>query len=781
MGKPPGLAWPLLKHRPMSYRFERELDGPHDAAGTSRGAPGKRSLTDRLQRKASDVASPASAAPAPKYVDPTLGDAAFVDQLLAMPVQCRGGDAAGPEAMHALAAQGTAGSGGALPFLDQIQLAFGSHDVTGVQAHTDDRAAAAARGMGATAFATGNHVAFGGAPDLHTAAHEAAHVVQQRAGVHLAGGVGAVGDAYERHADEVADAVVRGESAELLLGPAGAPSAAIQRHAIQHKAPAKAGNAKDDSVAMLDDDDFLHAFSGYTAFSSFRSLSAGGHPVAKTAISDPKLDTALQGVRETVLAIQDDRKADHIQRALDLWGTHRAAVQAVLARADKRGADWHKDLKRAHDGFDRMETYTIDTAAQDAIDKGVKDLGGDFKVDAKLHQAEYAAARAAMIEVVQVLGKTKHLPDAANLHKQVADFDATAQIVTKHETLSESLSVAERVGIAIKGQHPLEWPRHVLRVAKAMIQGVAMLGSAVWKAKPEAGTLFRQFAERVMKDGDFAAKSSNVLGQALNVLQVAKGLYDLIGGLASGDSDRAITGARNVLSGGAGVLMTGAGAGFGASMGAAALAYIFVETIRECLNVGKLLREIPHVQEVNAVARFVEDAARVGEPGARAFAAISERYAGHTYSNNPTMQAEVQAQIEEHMRLEANKLAAGVKAKLKPSYEGRDPHSIGRYQDAIAAMGPEAVGALNYMTDNKPDDPGTVAWNAIKLFNGIGRMGQWVQVAHGTHRDNAENKKKREQLDKQSDGEWKKEEDKRRDWQRPPQGPTDEELEESMR
>jgi hypothetical protein len=51
--------------------------------------------------------------------------------------------------------------------------------------------------MGAEAFATGDQVAFGAAPDLHTAAHEAAHVVQQRQGVQLKGGVGEVGDAYE--------------------------------------------------------------------------------------------------------------------------------------------------------------------------------------------------------------------------------------------------------------------------------------------------------------------------------------------------------------------------------------------------------------------------------------------------------------------------------------------------------------------------------------------------------------------------------------------------------
>ncbi len=72
--------------------------------------------------------------------------------------------------------------------------------------------------MGASAYATGNQVAFAGQPDLHTAAHEAAHFVQQRQGVQLYGGVGVVGDVYERQADAVADAVVAGKSAAGLLG-----------------------------------------------------------------------------------------------------------------------------------------------------------------------------------------------------------------------------------------------------------------------------------------------------------------------------------------------------------------------------------------------------------------------------------------------------------------------------------------------------------------------------------------------------------------------------------
>jgi hypothetical protein len=88
--------------------------------------------------------------------------------------------------------------------------------------------------MGAEAFATGHHVAFAGAPSLFTAAHEAAHVVQQRAGVQLDGGVGRAGDVYERQADAVAEAVVQGRSAQALLGGGdAAPDAAVQRREMQ--------------------------------------------------------------------------------------------------------------------------------------------------------------------------------------------------------------------------------------------------------------------------------------------------------------------------------------------------------------------------------------------------------------------------------------------------------------------------------------------------------------------------------------------------------------------
>lgn len=134
--------------------------------------------------------------------------------------------------IHDAAKLGTSGAGGILPHLDRIQKAFGRYDVSGIVAHTDASAVRGAMAMGASAFTAGDHVAFASEPGLHTAAHEATHVIQQRAGVVLPGGVGASGDRYEQCADLVADAVVVGQSAEPLLDQHVAPhavSSTVQR------------------------------------------------------------------------------------------------------------------------------------------------------------------------------------------------------------------------------------------------------------------------------------------------------------------------------------------------------------------------------------------------------------------------------------------------------------------------------------------------------------------------------------------------------------------------
>ena len=161
-----------------------------DAPG-ARPGPGKRTLVEEIQfREASRADLAPTGAPPPSS-----------------------------ERVHETAAAGVAGPGGSLPHLSSIQAAFGVHDVTGVRAHTDGAARIATGALGAEAYAIGSNVAFGGTPSLHTAAHEAAHVVQQRGGIQLKGGVGVAGDAYEAHADRVADAVVAGESAQSRRDP----------------------------------------------------------------------------------------------------------------------------------------------------------------------------------------------------------------------------------------------------------------------------------------------------------------------------------------------------------------------------------------------------------------------------------------------------------------------------------------------------------------------------------------------------------------------------------
>jgi len=186
--------------------------------------PGKRALTESLPVLRSEGSAASDATAPPAQADTT---SSVVQR------KASGEPATTGEAPADIASRGVASPGGSLPHLDHLQRCFGRHDVSGVTAHQGPAASEATSALGAQAFAVGNAVAFGGAPDLHTAAHEAAHVVQQRGGVQLKGGLdGGADDPHERHADAVADAVVAGQSAESLLDQAaggGAATAAVQR------------------------------------------------------------------------------------------------------------------------------------------------------------------------------------------------------------------------------------------------------------------------------------------------------------------------------------------------------------------------------------------------------------------------------------------------------------------------------------------------------------------------------------------------------------------------
>ena len=284
-------------------RDQRRFD-PFDEVGEvyqTGVKPGAVTLTQHMpvQRKARTDARPAPTAPPPE----SFG---FV-QAYGGEVQARG-DAAFPDERPTTwmaAAHGTSGAAGPLPHLDQIQQSFGRHDVSSVRAYTDGNAARGAGAMGAEAYATGDQVAFAGSPTLHTAAHEAAHVVQQRAGVALKGGVGQAGDAYERHADAVADTVVRGESAEALLDQmagTGGGERAVQRSApAAPAAPAAAASDLPPELAPLvgttvsDDGGFTFKLEADGSF--IITVAPPAHPQAlgkSIRRHDPKLGGAWQ-------------------------------------------------------------------------------------------------------------------------------------------------------------------------------------------------------------------------------------------------------------------------------------------------------------------------------------------------------------------------------------------------------------------------------------------------------------------------------------------------------
>jgi hypothetical protein len=145
-----------------------------------------------------------------------------------------------PSAIHAAAGDGTATAGGPLPHRTQLEGAFGL-DLSSIIAHTGPDAQASADAMGASGYATGNHVVVPSGAGVGLVAHEVTHVLQQQEGVHLSGGVdGGASDPLEREADSVGAAVERGESvAGRFSAPgSGGKSAHVQRD-TRGKEPAK--------------------------------------------------------------------------------------------------------------------------------------------------------------------------------------------------------------------------------------------------------------------------------------------------------------------------------------------------------------------------------------------------------------------------------------------------------------------------------------------------------------------------------------------------------------
>jgi hypothetical protein len=279
--------------------------------------------------------------------------------------------------VHAAAEKGISGVSGPLPHLDAIQKSFGHHDVSHVKAHTDGAAANNAAAMGAEAFATGDHVAFAGSPSLHTAAHEAAHVVQQRGGVQLKGGVGQIGDRYEQHADAVADRVVAGQSAVDLLDIAG-PASSAGVGMIQKQETHKDGQGSPQDVAKLPKAQKLGA-----------AIKRSGHflgPEAAAkieALVQPEALATLAGVLVGGAIVQAIPVVGEVADvALVAWGVYSLGMEAIHVLKEfiafvkgALSANSEAELDTAgHHFANFVTTVGIDAAVALLLHKAAKDV-----------------------------------------------------------------------------------------------------------------------------------------------------------------------------------------------------------------------------------------------------------------------------------------------------------------------------------------------------------------------------------------------------------------------
>jgi hypothetical protein len=248
----------------------------------------------------------------------------------------------GEHAIHAAAARGIATPWSALPHAALIQRRFGHHDISSIRAHTGSVAATSASEMRARAFAAGDHVVLDHSADLRTVAHEAAHVVQQRGGVSLQGGVGTAGDVHEQHADQVATAVVEGRSAEALLdhhagaGQTDTPAVGC----IQRWHDPETGLESE-----TDDEDEADASAQLAHAVAFE------RKLGKAAYRDPRsLDSADQMIaRVTAATLREFDAADAEQqkKLVDLYG--RDAV-AGAGSAGQVGNDFATVMEALHEG-----------------------------------------------------------------------------------------------------------------------------------------------------------------------------------------------------------------------------------------------------------------------------------------------------------------------------------------------------------------------------------------------------------------------------------------------
>lgn len=323
-----------------------------------------------------------------------------------------GGDpprAALPMALDILRSPGRALDPGARALLEQrLQQDFGA-----VRVHADAQAADAARAVGARAYTVGRDIVFGrgeyrpGSPEgTRLLAHELAHVVQQRRGVSLDGGMGRAGDGYEQQADAVADAVAAGRPAGGLLSASSAPDGgggggiALQRQA----APAVSEAPKEEEEKLVTEGDWMR-----------KAVidSARGRNTAKTTImSQAEIDRIRKGYTQEY-TVKVDGKEETRTRSVAPMANYTTCVEfggqtygdAITARSKKLG----RTVKEAQ-GASRLLSDT----------KRILDAEYQLQAEIDAHNAQIKLNRASLEDSQNRFHKTIDGPKT-RLAKAIAE------------------------------------------------------------------------------------------------------------------------------------------------------------------------------------------------------------------------------------------------------------------------------------------------------------------------------------------------------------------------
>jgi|GEM_PF-6382772 len=422
---------------------------------------------------------------------------------------------------HAVARRGAGGRPERLPHLDLIQRAFGLHNISDIHAHTGPDAAAASRALGERAYALGDNVVLGSGVDLHTVAHEAAHVVQQRSDIQLAGGFGEAGDRYEQHADRVADAVVRGDSAQSLLdelaGGDGTASTALQ---LDNERSASAGSDCHMVEAAIDTAIDRRATQRLANWDSSRPDAAPECGPMGQMVQQKRLSGAEASAADDHLVAAATAGAQGPANALP----HLARIQSSFGRHDVSGV-------RAFTGeAARTANAEIGSRAYASGNDVVFGAGAETNLHTAAHEAAHVVQQRAGVSLAGRVGTP------GDRYEQHAD--AVADRVVRGES-AEGLLDRYAGAMTPAGGAPVQLDDHIsteLRQSRGLVYRVLHQvrdGNDVEGAR----RLARVFEVAAQRDGhvvfDYRGEHYDITPSVATARRAANDLSELSGGTAT--------------------------------------------------------------------------------------------------------------------------------------------------------------------------------------------------------------------------------------------------------